>query len=364
MAAKGTMKALVKHAGKVGLEFRDDSEIPEVGPKDVSIRVMAASICGSDLHIYDDDPVFRDRVEDGRITGHEFCGEIVNIGSQVTTLAIGDIISAESHVICGSCYYCLNGQAHICQEVSSIGVDRPGGFAEYAVIPAENAVLTPPDIPIEVAAFLEPFGNAVYTTRYVDLVSKSVLISGCGPQGMMAIAVAKAAGAKQIIATEPHEGRQELARRILEVHSNSREKNFDIVINPYDPTALTKIYEATNGIGVDVVLEMSGSDRAIEDGVNAIKKGGHYIALGLCSKPKIEIDWNSLVLKEVTIRGIYGRLLYQTWFEIHRLLESGKVILDSLIYPKRFSLEQFEEAFNLLRDGKAAKVILYPNGTS
>ncbi len=357
-----TMKALVKPYGKMGLEFIQDAKTPSVGPYDVLIKVLAASICGSDVHIYDNSPVFRDKVADNQITGHEFCGEVIDIGANVTTISAGDIVSAESHIVCGTCHYCLNGLSHVCQEVSTIGIDRSGGFAEYIAIPAENAILKPPGMSFDTASLLEPFGNAVDTARCVDMVSKSVLVTGCGPQGLMAIAIAKAAGARQVIATEPLEGRREFARKVLETHSNV--ESADLVLDSGDSNLLSQILGATNGLGVDVVLEMSGHPTAIRDGLLALKNGGDVVALGLSSSPTIEIDWNGgFVLKGATFHGIYGRHLYWTWSEAHRLVDSGAVDLESLI-THRFPMEEFDTGFQLLIQGEAAKVMLYPNPLS
>lgn len=358
-----TTKALVKVSGK-GLDLRN-VPIPPVGPKDVMIKVYSASICGSDLHIYDNDEAFRDRVADDQLIGHEFCGEVVKVGKQVTKVSVKDKVVAESHVSCGSCEHCRNGEPHVCLEVTALGFDRPGGFAEYTVIPEENAIPIPQGISYDVAACLEPFGNAVYTARCVDLVNKVVWVTGCGPQGLMALAVAKAAGARMIIATEVKEERLNLARKMSKAHSNSRETRYeDLIVNPMEePDLLRKIYKATNGIGVDVVLEMSGISQAIEDAMLALKKGGHIVALGLSKKSRVEIDWNNeIVLKEANIRGVYGRRLYETWTELEHFLVSGKVTLDPIIYERRFTLEDFESAFHLVQHGKEAKVIFKPNG--
>lgn len=371
MAMQNTTPALVKSLNK-GLEFLETAPLPPVGDYDVKVKVLSASICGSDLHIYSNDSVFRDRVKEGQIIGHEFCGEIIEVGKQVKTLSVGDIVSAESHVACGSCYFCLNGNPHICQEVSALGFDRPGGFAKYTVIPYHNAIQIPKEIVPDVGACLEPFGNAVYTVRCVDLVNKVVWVTGCGPQGLMALAVAKASGARKVIATEVKKERFELAKKMLQAHANSKERNddgydkSDFVLNPAeDPEVLKKIYQATDGLGVDVVIEMSGFPQAIEDALLALKKGGHIIALGLSSAPKLGIDWNNgIVLKEANIRGIYGRRLYETWTEVEHMLTTGKVNLDPIMYPRYFSLEEFEEAFELVKRGRAAKVIFKPNGNN
>ncbi len=354
-----TTNALVKSSG-TGLEFRENVNIPSVGERDVKLKILSASICGSDLHIYNNDSVFRDRVLEGQIVGHEFCGEVIEVGSQVKTVAVGDIVAAESHVSCGSCYYCLNGMSHICQEVSALGFDRPGGFAQYTVIPVENAIVLPPTIHPDIGACLEPFGNAVYTARRVDLVNKVVWVIGCGPQGLMSIAVAKAAGARTVIATEAKQERIDLANAILDAHHRTER---DMVINPIeDPDTLKKIYKATNGLGVDVIIEMSGQPKAIEDALLALKKRGHLVALGLSSSSKFEIDWNKgIVLKEAHIIGIYGRLLYETWTEVIHFLTTGKIDLSSTLYPRQFALSEYKEAFDLVLNGKVAKVIFKPN---
>jgi threonine 3-dehydrogenase len=353
------MKALVKPYGQIGLRYVVDAPRPQVGPHDVLIRVLAASICGSDIHVFGDDPVFRDRIADGQIVGHEFCGVVEEIGDQVTTIAVGDVVAAESHIVCGTCYYCLNGLSHICQDMSGIGFDCPGGFAEYVAIPAENAIVKPPSVSIEVAAFLEPFGNALDTARRVDLVAKNVLVTGCGPQGLMAIAVAKAAGARRVIATEPSEYRRDIAKKVIEIHSR-HVRSEDLVLDASQPELVERIFEVTDGLGVDVVLEMSGHAAAIADAGVVLKNGGSLVALGLPSQP-IEYDWaNNLVLKGASLYGIYGRRLYQTWFQARELLESRAVQLETLI-THRLPLERFAEGFELLKRGNAAKVILYPD---
>ncbi len=357
------MKALVKSYGKTGLRYVTDAPVPEVGPRDVLVRVLAASICGSDLHIYDDDPVFRDRITDGMIVGHEFCGRVEQIGEQVTTVAVGDIVAVESHVVCGTCYYCLNGVPHLCQEVAGIGFDRPGCFAEYIVIPSENAFPKPPYLSIEVAAFIEPFGNALDTALCVDLFGKTVLITGLGPQGLMALAVARAAGARCVIGTEIHPYRRDIAQQVLSLHTDPRRPTLDAILDAAQPDLAEQIFEITDGLGVDIVLEMSGNSAAISLAGTVLKNSGHLVALGLPSQP-VEFDWSHhLVLKGATIHGIYGRHLYQTWFTACELLASRTVQLESLI-THRLPLERFEEGFQLLKQGRAVKVVLYPNGSA
>ena len=354
------MNALVKPYGQVGLSYVTDAAIPDIGPRDILVRVLAASICGSDLHIYESDPVFRERIGDGMTVGHEFCGRVAEIGAHVTTVAVDDVIAAESHVVCGTCYYCLNGAPHLCQEVAGIGFDRPGCFAEYIAIPAENAFLKPPELSVEVAAFIEPFGNALDTALCVDLFGKNVLVTGLGPQGLMAMAVARAAGARRVIATEVHAYRRDLAHKVLELHTDPRRPAQDLVLDATQPDVAEHIFEATDGLGVDVVLEMSGHPTAIAAAGTVLKNSGHLVALGLPGQP-IELDWsNHLVLKGTTFHGIYGRHLYQTWFTACELLASRTVQLEPLI-THYLPLERFDEGFQLLRKGQAAKVVLYPD---
>jgi len=353
------VKALVKPYGQVGLKYVTDAPIPDIGPRDVLVRVLAASICGSDIHIYDSDPVFRERIGDGMTVGHEFCGQVERVGDQVTTIAVGDIVAAESHVVCGTCYYCLNGVPHLCQEVAGIGFDRAGCFAEYIAIPAENAFLKPPELSLEVAAFIEPFGNALDTAMCVDLFGKSVLVTGLGPQGLMALAVARAAGARRVIGTEVSAYRRRLAQQMLELHGGARQGAQDMILDATQPDVAEQVFRATNGLGVDVVLEMSGHPAAIATAGTVLKHDGHLVALGLPGGA-IEVDWsNHLVLKGCTFHGIYGRHLYQTWFTACELLESGAVQLEPLI-THRLPLERFDEGFQLLKRGEAAKVVLYP----
>jgi threonine 3-dehydrogenase len=353
------VKALVKPYGQVGLKYVTDAPHPEIGPRDVLVRVLVASICGSDIHIYDSDPVFRERIGDGMTVGHEFCGQVDQVGEHVTTIAVGDIVAAESHVVCGTCHYCLNGVPHLCQEVAGIGFDRAGCFAEYIAIPAENAFLKPADLPIEIAAFIEPFGNALDTAMCVDLFGKSVLVTGLGPQGLMALAVARAAGARRVIGTEVSPYRRRLAQGMLELHGDGRERANDLILDATRPDIAEQVFQATNGLGVDVVLEMSGHPTAISTAGTVLKHDGHLVALGLPGGA-IEFDWsNHLVLKGTTFHGIYGRHLYQTWFTACELLESRAVQLEPLI-THRLPMERFDEGFQLLKRGEAAKVVLYP----
>lgn len=366
MGLPPTMNALRKPYGKEGLELDQVAPTPnEVGPEDVLIKVLRASVCGTDLHIFKSDPSIRDRVAHNQIIGHEFCGEVMEVGEQVTILAKGDIVSSESHIVCGTCFQCTNGQPHLCQEISLIGVDRPGGLAQFVVVPAKNAIKIQ-GIPLEVASFMDAYGNAVDTAMTVGLAAKTVLITGCGPQGLMAIALAIALGAKQIIATEVSKMRIDMAWEILGKHlqddsnhskSSTRKDN---ILNPKDRNLISNIYELTGGLGVDVLLEMSGHPSAITDGIAALRSGGNAVILGLASD-KIELEWNDLVFKGITVHFRYGRKLYETWTNGQMLLKSGLINLESLIHRPYYKLEEFDVAFQTLLKGEAAKVIFTPN---
>src|SRR5581483_5371848 len=283
------------------------------------------------------------------IIGHEFCGDVVEIGAQVTDVKIGDFVSAESHIVDHTCDLCRTGMAHICRHTQIIGVDRDGSFAEYVAIPAANAWHNPPNMPPEIAALEENFGNAVHTALETPVVARKVLVTGCGPVGVMTIAVVKASGARSIYASDVSEYRLELARRM----------GADMILNPKHDNVIEMVLEATNGEGVDVLLEMSGAPSAIRDGLRLLKSGGHAVLLGLPSQP-FEFDLGNLVImKGITVHGIAGRKLWETWYEIRGLLRSGAVNLEPLI-THRFKLEEFEKAFQTMLSGDSGKVVLFP----
>lgn len=364
MTSYGKMKGLVKPFGQQGFLLENNLDRPTCGPEDVLIKVVTSSVCGTDLHIFKSDASIADRVADNQIIGHEFCGEVVQIGDLVTTHQIGDIVASESHIIDNTCFQCLNGQKHLCQNISLIGIDRPGGLAQYVSIPAANAIKITDEINSgmishETASFMDAYGNAVDTATTVPLTAKTVLVTGTGPQGLMAIAIALASGATQVIATEVAQKRLAMAKEIIKIHAPAK-RRADLVINAKDSHLLEKIYTATDGLGVDVLLEMSGHPSAINDGLASLRNGGDAVILGV-SSGNIELDWPALIFKGITIHFRYGRKLYQTWTDGKRLLKSGSVKLDSLIHDKSFKLEDYEEAFNLLLSGEAAKIIFRPN---
>ena len=365
MSPNGKMKALIKPTGKYGMRLSDEVDIPECGPNDVLIKVITSSVCGTDLHIYKSDSSISTRVADNQIIGHEFCGEVVQVGDLVRTHEMGAIVSSESHIVDNTCFQCLNGQKHLCQNISLIGIDRPGGLAQYVSIPAANAIIMTDEIrngmvSYEIASFMDAYGNAVDTATTIPVAAKSVLITGAGPQGLMAIAVALSIGAHQIIATEVSENRLEMAREIIKTHSQSDHRD-NLVLNARDPELVAEILKATDGLGVDVLMEMSGHPNAINDGLSSIRNGGDAVILGVSSED-IHLDWPALIFKGITMHFRYGRKLYETWTVGRRLLQSGSVRLDALVHKDSFKLEEFEDAFELLLKGEAAKIIFRPNG--
>jgi threonine 3-dehydrogenase len=343
-----TMRAVVKARAAPGAEMAM-VDIPQPGPGEVLVRVKATSICGTDLHIYNWDPWARSRVKPPMVFGHEFAGEVVELGEGVATIKGGDYVSAETHIVCDVCYQCRAGEAHFCQNVSIIGVDRPGSFAEYVLIPAENAWPNPPDMPPEVASIQEPFGNAVHTALSTELAGKTVLVTGCGPIGLMAIGIDKAAGAAAVYGTEIAPYRLALASRV----------GMDLLLNPAEVDMVSEIMSATEGLGVDVLLEMSGNPSAIHEGFAVTRSGGYAALLGLLAKP-MELDLNNeIIFKGATVYGVTGRKIWETWYQTRALLNSGAVDVSPII-THQLPLEEFEQGLKLMRTGECGKVVLFP----
>jgi threonine 3-dehydrogenase len=346
---KGKMKAVVKRTAAPGAELAM-VDIPPVGPGEVLVKVSAASICGTDHHIYIWNEWAQGRIKPPKIMGHEFCGEVVEVGEGVTKIKVGDLVSAETHVVCGRCPLCLTGKGHVCKNTTILGVDIDGAFAEYVVIPEENAWLNDRAISPELASIQEPLGNAVHTLLSGQIAGCTVAITGCGPIGLMAIAVAKAVGASAVYATEINEYRAELAVKM----------GADRVFNPAKEDAVKDILKETDGYGVDVVAEMSGNPKAISQAFEMVKQGGRISLLGLPAKP-VELDISEkLIFKGVMVNGITGRLMYDTWFQVKGLLKSGHLKVEPVI-THRFSLEEYEKGMELMDAGNCGKVILYPN---
>jgi len=347
----GTMLAVVKPTSAPGAEIRE-VKIPSFGRTDVLVKVKAASICGTDLHIYEWDRWAQGRIHPPLIPGHEFCGEVVAFGDEVTSVKEGDFVSAEMHVACGKCPLCRTGEAHICQNVKIIGVDTDGAFAEYVVIPESNIWKLDPAIPQEYASILDPLGNAVHTVLAGDIAAKTVAVTGCGPIGLFSIAVARACGATTIFAIEINEHRRKLATKM----------HADYALDPSKEDVRAIVAEKTGGLGVDVVLEMAGHPDAIRVAFDIIRRGGRMSLLGLTSKP-IPLNFSEdIIFKGLTIQGINGRRMYQTWFQMTALLKAGKLDLHPVI-TDRIAMKDFSSAMARLKTGEASKILIYPNGT-
>jgi threonine 3-dehydrogenase len=345
-----TMLAVVKPEAKPGAEIRNVA-IPKIGPTDVLVKVKVASVCGTDLHIYNWDPWAQRRIHPPLIPGHEFCGNVAAIGSEVTTVKEGDFVSAEMHVACGKCFQCRTGEAHICQFVKIIGVDTDGAFAEYVRIPESNIWKLDPEIPQEYASILDPLGNAVHSVLAGEVAAKTVAITGAGPIGLFAIAVARAVGATTIFAIEVNEHRRKIARAM----------KADYVLDPASEDVRTIIMDSTAGLGVDIVLEMAGHPDAIRTAFNIVRRGGRISLLGLTSKP-IALNFSEdIIFKGITIQGINGRRMYQTWYQMQALLKAGKLDLHPVI-TDRISMKDFGTGMERLTTGEASKILLYPNG--
>ena len=345
-----SMLAVVKAAAGPGTEIRD-VKIPEIGLTEVLVKVKVASVCGTDLHIYNWDPWAQRRIHPPLIPGHEFCGEVAAVGGEVTTVKEGDFVSAEMHVNCGKCYQCRTGEAHICQNVKIIGVDADGAFAEYVRIPESNIWKLDPAIPQEYASILDPLGNAVHTVLAGDIAAKTVVITGCGPIGLFAIAVARAVGATTVYAIEVNEYRRKIAAQM----------KADYVLDPARQNVKEFIFDHTGGLGADVVLEMAGHPDAIRTAFDIVRRGGRISLLGLTSKP-ISLNFSEdIIFKGITVQGINGRRMYQTWYQMQALLKAGKLDLHPAI-TDRLSMRDFSKGMERLRTGEASKILLYPNG--
>ena len=345
-----TMKALRKLQPARGLQM-DTIAVPAIGPTDALVRVKTASICGTDLHIYGWDRWSQGRIKPPLTLGHEFCGVVERVGDEVKAAKPGDFVSAEMHVNCGHCHQCRLGQGHICQNLRIIGIDQDGAFAEFVRIPAANIWKLDPAIPEHYGAILDPLGNAVHTVLAGPVAGQMVLVTGCGPIGLMSIAVAKACGSSRVFATETNEGRRAMAKKM----------GADVVINPAAEDAVERILSETGGTGVDALLEMSGNPTAIQQGFKALRAGGRASLLGIPTE-NVPLDLvNDVIFKGATVQGIYGRRMYETWVQMTALLKAGRLNLEPL-FGERAPLDKFENAFALLQRGSAGKILLYPNG--
>ncbi len=338
------MRALVKTGPGLGLVMVD-VPVPEYGPNDVLIRVRHTSICGTDLHIWDWNDWARETIAPPMTVGHEFMGEIAALGADVKGLCVGQRVSAEGHITCGHCRNCRAGKRHLCRNTIGIGVNRDGAFADYITMPAANIFPLPDTIPDEIASFLDPLGNAAHTALAFDLVGEDVLITGAGPIGVMASAIARFVGARYIVVTDINDDRLELARRLGATRAvNARTTRLEDVQHELGMTE-----------GFDVAFEMSGSGDALYHMLDAMNHGGRIALLGL-PEHDIAIDWNVVIFKALTIQGIYGREVFGTWYKMAAMLQSGLDIRPVLTH--HVAADEYHEAFEVMRHGRSGKVVM------
>jgi threonine 3-dehydrogenase len=348
-----TMRALRKTGRKAGAELAE-IPVPEPGEGEVLVRVHAASICGTDLHIYDWNEWADTRIGDVPMTfGHEMAGHVEAVGPEVHHVKPGTFVAAETHIACGHCSTCQTGRAHICENLRILGVDTEGVFAEFVVVPAQNAWVVGDGIHPDVASIMEPFGNAVHaafgTGGGEDLATNTVAVIGCGPIGLFAVGIARALGAWKVIAIEPNDYRRAMASTM----------GADLLVDPFADDPVEAVLEATSASGAEVVLEMSGNAHAIDQGTRMLARGGRMSLLGLPDRA-VTLDLNDQVIfKEARLQGITGREMFRTWQQTTTLLSTGRVDVAPII-THRFPLERFEEAFETTASGRSGKVILLP----
>lgn len=338
------MRALVKARAERGLWLQDVPE-PEYGINDVLIRVRKTGICGTDVHIYQWDEWAQQTIPVPMVIGHEFVGEIVGVGSNVSDFKVGDLVSGEGHVVCGRCRNCLAGRRHLCAHTSGVGVNRPGAFAEYITLPMTNIWRHHHGVPEEIAAIFDPFGNAVHTALAFPVLGEDVLIAGAGPIGLMAIPIVRHAGARFVVVTDLNPFRLDLARKM----------GATIAADPRE-LPVAKIQNQLGMLeGFDVGLEMSGSPAAFAEMIDNMAHGGRIAVLGIPSKP-METDWRKIIFNMLTVRGIYGREMYETWYQMSVLVTSGVNL--SPVITHRFSYKDYEKGFAAMIGGETGKVIL------
>ncbi len=339
-----TMKALVKKEAKEGL-WLDEVAVPEIGIDDVLIKIHKTSICGTDVHIYNWDEWARKTIPVPMVVGHEYVGKVVEVGSNVKDVRIGELVSGEGHITCGHCRNCLAGRRHLCPNTKGVGVNRSGCFAEYLSIPVANVWHCDPNIPTDILSFFDPLGNATHTALSYDLLGEDVLITGAGPIGIMAAAIAKHAGARFVVITDVNPYRLELAKKmgVTRAVDVSKEKLPDIV------------KELGMREGFDVGLEMSGNPKALNDMINVMFHGGKIALLGLLP-PDAAVNWEKVIFYGLNLKGIYGRQMFETWYKMQSMIQTGLNV--SPVITHRFSFKDFEEGFQLMRSGNSGKIIL------
>ncbi|MEM9716994.1 MAG: L-threonine 3-dehydrogenase [Pseudomonadota bacterium] len=341
---KNSMRALVKSKAEAGL-WMEHVPVPEIGPRDVLVKVKKSAICGTDVHIWKWDEWSAKTVPIGTTTGHEFMGEIVDLGPAVTEYTIGQRVSAEGHITCGVCRNCRAGDGHLCRNTLGLGVQINGTFAEYVALPVQNVVPIPDDISDEIAAIFDPFGNAVHTALSFDLVGEDVLITGAGPIGIMGALVAQKVGARKVVITDIQESRLQLAR----------DMGVQYAVNVGDQKLRDVMDQIGMVEGFDVAMEMSGSGAAMRQIVDRMNNGGKVAILGI-APAAFEIDWNKVIFKMLTLKGIYGREIFETWYKMIALVQSGLDV--SGLITHRIGIDDFQDGFSAMISGEAGKVVM------
>jgi threonine 3-dehydrogenase len=340
-----TMKALVKSKKETGL-WLEEVPVPEIGINDVLIKIHKTAICGTDVHIWNWDAWAQKTIPVPMVVGHEFAGTVVAMGSNVTDLEVSDVVSGEGHIVCGRCRNCLAGRRHLCMRTSGVGVGRPGAYAEYLSIPITNVWHADPAIPMDTLAVFDPFGNATHTALSFRVLGEDVLITGAGPIGCMAASVVRHAGARYVVVTDMNPYRLALAKKM----------GATMTVNVREGRPLKEVQrELGMKEGFDVGLEMSGSGDAFKDMLANMCHGGKIAMLGIPTK-RLAIDWNTVIFNMITIKGIYGREMYETWYMMQSMIQTGLDI--SPVITHRFHYTQFEEAFEVMRSGNSGKVLL------
>ncbi len=338
------MKALVKKHARPGL-WMDEVPIPEVGINDVLIKIHKASICGTDVHIWNWDTWAQKTIPVPMVIGHEFVGTVMEMGSNVTDLRVGDVVSGEGHIVCGRCRNCLAGRRQLCNSTSGVGVNRAGAFAEYLCIPVTNVWPADPRIPMDILSIFDPFGNATHCALVFKVLGEDVLITGAGPIGLMATAIAKHAGARYVVTSDLNPYRLDLATKMgATVALDIREKSIGEVQK-----------ELGMKEGFDIGLEMSGNGDAFRDMLANMCHGGRIALLGIPTK-ELAIDWNTVIFNMLTVRGIYGREMYETWYLMQSMIQTGLDITPVITH--KFHFTEFEQGFEVMRSGNSGKVIL------
>lgn len=343
---KNSMIGLEKSKSETGIWMVENQPLPDVGPNDVLIKIVKSAICGTDLHIYKWDEWAQATIPVPMIVGHEYVGRVAKVGSEVEHLTEGQRVSGEGHIVCGYCRNCRAGKRHLCRNEKGVGVHRQGSFAEYLSLPARNVFPIPDNISDDLAAIFDPFGNAVHTALSFDMVGEDVLITGAGPIGIMAVAICKHVGARHVVITDVNPYRLELAKKLGATRAvNVAEENLQDVMNDLGMVE-----------GFDVGLEMSGVESAFQQMVELLNNGGKISLLGIPPGGKMDIDWNKVIFKGLVIKGVYGREMFETWYKMAAMLQSGLDI--SPVITHKFPIKDYQKGFDAMLSGNCGKVIL------